>query len=141
MTLKLGSSRQLLILIDDQVRARAISMMRGLPDGTRVTFQDPKRTLDQNAHFWALLTDVAEQVEHCGRKYDTDAWKHILLHAFGREMKFLPGIDQKTFVPVGLSSSDLSKEEMAEMIEFIRQFGAERGVVFHEPEIETDGVR
>lgn len=108
--------------------------MKIAPVGTRIEYKAPKRTLDQNSLFWAVLTDVASQVEHAGTKYSTEEWKLLFMHAWGREVRFLPGLDHKSVVPVGQSSSDLSKQEMADLIEFILAWGAEHGVSFHEPE-------
>jgi hypothetical protein len=124
-------SRAVLIL-GPSTRARAADWLGRMKDGTRVEFKAPRRTLEQNAKMWALLTDVSRQVEHCGRKYDADAWKSLFLHAMGREIQFLPALDGKTFLPIGLSSSDLSKAEMSELIEFILAWGAEHDVSFSE---------
>jgi hypothetical protein len=81
-----------------------------------------------------MLTDVATQKEHVGRKYAPDQWKVLFMHACGREVQFIPSLDNATFIPWGQSSSDLSKAEMTELIEFIHAWGAEHGVVFHDPE-------
>lgn len=126
-------SRRLLILANANVRARAIDWVRGAPDNSRVEFKEPKRTLDQSAKMWVMLTDVSEQVTHCGRQYDPESWKVLFLHALGREVSFLPSLDEKTFIPIGQSSSDLSVAEMRDLIELIYSFGAERSVVFQEP--------
>ena len=80
-----------------------------------------------------MLTDVATQVDHNGKRYTPDQWKVLFMHACGREVQFLPSLDGATFIPWGQSSSDLSKEEMTELIEFMFSWGAEHGVVFHEP--------
>jgi len=45
----------------------------------------------------------------------------------------VPNIDGSGFVNLGRSSSDLSKAEMTDLIEIIHAFGANHGVVFHEP--------
>jgi hypothetical protein len=101
--------------------------------GARIEFKAPKRTLDQNSLLWAALTDVAQQVDHMGQRYSPDEWKILFMHACGREVRFLPGLDGKTFVPWGQSSSDLSKQEMTDLIEFIFSWGAEHGVTFNDP--------
>jgi hypothetical protein len=82
---------------------------------------------------WALLTDVATQKEHHGRRYTPDQWKVIFMAACGREVQFIPSLDGSTFIPWGQSSSDLSKAEMTDLIEFIMSWGAENGVAFNEP--------
>lgn len=91
-----------------------------------------KRSGNQNSAFWAALTDIAAQAEHNGRKYTPGEWKILFLHAIGQEIKFMPGLDGKTVVPWGQSSSDLSKAEMTALIDFIHAWGAERGVTFHD---------
>lgn len=104
-----------------------------VPEGTRVEFKKPKRTLPQNDRMWAMLTDIAQQKLHAGRKYTPDQWKVLFLHACGREVQFIPALDGTTFIPWGQSSSDLSKEEMTDLIEFMFAWGADNGVAFHEP--------
>ena len=122
--------RALLIMDSDDNRRKAVDWIGKAPDGTRIEFKASKRTLPQNDLLWALLTEIAQQVEHNGRKYEPSQWKAIFLHAFGREVTFLPSLDGKTFLPIELSSSDLSKDEMTDFIEFIMKEAAERGVVF-----------
>lgn len=130
-------SRAVLVLISDDVRSKAADWVRRLPVNTRVEFKEPKRTLPQNDRFWAMLTDISQQIEHCGRKYDTTRWKAIVLHALGQEVEFLPSLDGKTFIPLGMSSSDLSVAEMSAAIEWMFSEFIPRGVVFHEPEPKT----
>lgn len=124
-------TRALVIIKNPDDRRRIAAWANSAPWGTRVEFKAPKRTLPQNDHLWALLTDLSRQVDHCGRKYTPDEWKILIMHAWGQEMQFLPALDGRTFVPVGHSSSDLSKVEMIDLIEFIYAWGAEHNIVFH----------
>lgn len=128
-------SRAVLVLSSREVRERGINWIRRAPANTRVEFKAEKRSLDQNSRMWAMLTDVATQKEHAGRKYTADQWKVLFMHACGREVQFIPSLDNATFIPWGQSSSDLSKQEMTDLIDFIFHWGAENGVTFHEPEI------
>lgn len=80
-----------------------------------------------------MLTDVAAQKEHNGRRYTPDQWKVIFMAAIGREVQFIPSLDGKAFIPWGQSSSDLSREEMGNLIDFIDSWGAKNGVTFHGP--------
>ena len=121
--------RAILTLNSQEVRNRALDWINRSPAGTRVTFQAPKRSLDQNALLWTYLGDVASQVVHNGRKYPSEAWKHLFLAAIGREVQFIEGLDGQP-VQWGRSSSDLSKAEMSELLDFIGAYGAEHGVVF-----------
>ena len=86
---------------------------------------------------WAMLTDIAQQKEHCGRRYTPDQWKVLFMHACGREVQFIPSLDGSTFIPWGQRSSELSKEEMSELIDFIAAWGAEHTVIFHDEQVEA----
>jgi len=127
-------SRALIVLQNPLDRDRAARWLKQAPLGTRIEFKAAKRSRAQNDRMWAMLTDIASQKEHCGRKYTTDQWKVLFMHACGREVQFMPALDGTTFVPWGQSSSDLSKEEMTALIDFMHAWGAENGVTFHDPQ-------
>ena len=126
-------ARALLVLANDIFRQRAIDWIRKAPKDTRVEFKDPKRTLDQNSRMWAMLTDVSTQVVWHGVKLSPDDWKLVFLDGLKRELRLVPNIDGNGFVNLGRSSSDLSKEEMADLFELMEAFGATHGVEFHDP--------
>jgi len=123
-------SRALLVLANDTIRERAINWCRKLPKDTRVEFKAPKRTLDQNAKMWCLLTEISQQLSWHGIKLSPDDWKLVMLDGLKREMRLVPNIDGTGFVNLGRSSSDLSKQEFIDLIELIQMFGAQHGVVF-----------
>lgn len=123
-------SRATLVLVNDEIRSKALRWVQGVPAGTRIEFKAPKRTLPQNAKFWAMLTEVSEQVAHHGIKLTPDDWKLLFLDALKREVRMVPNLDGNGFTNLGRSSSDLSKEEMADLIEIINEWGARHGVVF-----------
>lgn len=125
-------SRALVILRGKEDRERVARWAEKAPPGTRVEFKQTKRSLDQNAKMWATLTDIASQKEHFGRKYTPDIWKLIMLNAFGQENKFVPSLDGSTIVPIGQSSSDLSKQEMSEFLEFILSWCSEHSITLHD---------
>ena len=76
-------SRALLRIDGPVTRARAADLLARVPDGTRVEFKGGRRTLPQNDRMWAMLTDVARQKEHAGRRFTPDQWKVLFLHAIG----------------------------------------------------------
>jgi len=127
-------SRALITVSSNIDRDRAARWAAQAPAGTRIEFKEPKRSIPQNDRLWAMLTDVATQKEHAGRKYTPDQWKILFMHACGREVQFIPALDNSTFIPWGQSSSDLSKGEMTDLIEFIFSWGASNGVTFQDPE-------
>lgn len=124
-------SRYLLTLTTDRDRQRAADMAARAPLGTRVEFKAARRTLDQNAKMWAMLSEIAMQVEWHGMRLRPDDWKLIFLDALKRELRVVPNLDGTGFVNLGRSSSDLSKSEMSDLIELMFEFGARRGVTFH----------
>jgi hypothetical protein len=129
-------SRALLVLHNDEIRAKAMRWIRGVPKDSRVEFKAPKRSLDQNSKMWVLLGEVAAQLPWHGIKLSADDWKLLFLDALKREVRMVPNLDGNGFVSLGRSSSDLSKSEMADLITIIQEFGARHGVVFNEPEAD-----
>ena len=127
-------SRALIILHRQSDRDRAASWVRQAPWGTRITFQEAKRTTDQNARMWAMLTEVARQVEWDGLKLSADDWKLIFMAALKQELRMVRNLDRTGFVQLGRSSSDLSVAEMGDLMDLIAAFGAREGVTFAEPE-------
>lgn len=127
-------SRALIIINGNVDRARAAKWVAQAPFGTRIEFKHAKRTIPQNDRMYAMLTDIARQKEHCGRKYTVDQWKCLFMSACGREMQFVPSLDGTSFLPLGYRSSDLSKDEMSALIECMFAWGAENGVIFHDQE-------
>ena len=125
-------SRALICIGGPDTRAKAVHWITKAPTGTRVEFKAAKRSLPQNDRMWAMLTDIAQQKGHAGQKYTPDQWKVLFMHACGREVQFIPALDGSGFIPWGQSSSDLSKAEMTDLIEFIFSWGAENGVVFQD---------
>jgi len=127
-------SRQFFVLANDHFRRRALDLVRTAPKDARVTVQAPRRTLPQNNHLWALLTEIAAQLPWHGLRLTADDYKLIFLDALKREVRMVPNLDGNGFVSLGRSSSDLSKEEMGDLITLLIQFGESHGVVFSEPE-------
>jgi hypothetical protein len=114
-----------------------VSWIDQAPNGTRLEFKAPRRSLPQNDRMWAMLTDIAQQATHAGRKYAPDQWKVLFMHACGREVQFIPALDGAAYIPWGQSSSDLSKSEMTDLIEFMLAWGAQNGVTFHDDKAEA----
>lgn len=126
-------SRALIIIANDEDRAKAARWCKAAPFGCRIEFKEAKRSNEQSARMWAMLTEVAEQSQHNGRKYSADMWKAIFLHAIGREIQFIPALDGQTFIPWGQSSSDLSRQEMSALIDFVDAWAAQNGITLHHP--------
>lgn len=114
-------------------RDRIKSMIDAAPDNHVVHIGPNTRTLEQNAKLWAMLNDVARQVEWYGQKLGPYDWKHMFTAAL-KKSRSVPGIDGGIVI-LGTSTSKMNKAEFSELIEVIYAFGAERGVIWseHEP--------
>lgn len=126
-------SRATIILSDDAERKKAVRWAMLAPVNTRVEFKRARRSVDQNSRLWAMLTEVSTHVEYYGKKRDAETWKDLFTAAY-REIEMLPGLDGRSFVQVGLRTSDMSKEELTGLMQLIEAYGAEHGVVFKEAE-------
>jgi hypothetical protein len=105
-----------------------------VPEGTTVEFRAPRRSIDQNALMWSLLGQISKQVDWYGQKLSSEDWKDVLTASL-RRTRVVPGIDAGTFVPLGMRTSQMTKEEISDLLELIYAFGAERGVKFRELEL------
>ena len=121
-------SRALVVIRTDADRKRVAIWAQNVQPGSRVEFKAPRRSLDQNSRLWAMLTEVAHQVDWYGQKLTPEDWKDVFTAAL-RRARVVPGIDGG-FVPLGMRTSDMSKGEMSALFELIEAFGAERGVRF-----------
>lgn len=124
-------------LANARLRQRAIDLVMAAKPNSRVEFKGPKRSNDANAAMWAKLSEIAEQLTWHGKRLDTESWKLVFLDALRREhrdeMQLVPNIDGTGWVNVSpVHSSDLSDEEMRDLLAIISAFGDQHGVVWSE---------
>src|SRR5262245_30532985 len=122
-------SRAVFIVRGRRVREQVCALAHSVPDGTLVEFRASVRTNEQNDKMWAMLTDVSRQHRHHGVKYSAEDWKLIFLAGLNKEMRLAPNLDGDGLVPLGVSSSRLTKGEMSDLIELIHAFAAKHGIV------------
>lgn len=128
-------TRRLFTLTDENERKRVARLVYDSPLGSRVELKAGGRSLPQNSRFWAMITDISDQVQWHGQTLETEDWKILFLDALKRELRVVPSIDGTGVVNIGRSSSDLSKEEMSNFIELLFMFGANHNVAWKDPEI------
>lgn len=122
------TGKQLFIMRNEAVRSRALAAVRDAPLEMVVKIQPPTRSLEQSARMWAMLGDVARQVEWYGKKLSPDDWKAVFTSAL-KKHEVAPGIDGG-FVVLGTSTSAMTRREMSDLIELMMAFGAEHGVIW-----------
>jgi hypothetical protein len=117
------------VVIDSQYRRDlAHRLVAAAPVGAVMTISPAKRSSDQNARFWAMLSDISRAKPE-GRVHTPEAWKALFMHALGHSVRFEMGLNGEPF-PVGFRSSQLTKAQMSDLMEFMSAWAAERGVIF-----------
>ena len=87
-----------------------------------------KRSDPQNRRMWAMLGEIAAQVDWYGQKLSAEDWKHILTASLTKQ-RVAPGLDGG-FVVLGLSTSKMTKAEMSDLQTLMEAFGVDKGVEF-----------
>lgn len=94
-----------------------------------------RRSIIANAKMWAMLADIARQVEWpvngVMTRLDAEDWKALITAAAKNEIRMAQGINGGV-VMLGVSTRKMTVEEMSNVIEQLYAFGAERGVVWSE---------
>lgn len=118
-------TRQIVTLVSKEDRARAWARIHAAAIGTRLEFKDPRRSLPQNDRMWLILSKVAN-LEWRGQRYTPEEWKDYFMHAYRGE-KWMPAEDGG-MVPIGRSTSDLSKDEFGELMALMEAFCARQNI-------------
>lgn len=122
---------QTIILRTTSQRDLAKRLIDLAPADAVVNVREAKRTLDQNALMWVLLSDVS-RAKPQDRRHTPEVWKSLFMNACGHHVQFLEGLDGNPF-PSGFSTSRLTKKQMTDLIELIFSWGSENGVQWSEP--------
>jgi hypothetical protein len=121
-------------LSNEQERVRLASQIStiDLSKPLSVTISEEKRSDASNRRMWAMLRDVAKQVEWYGQRLKDEDWKHIF-SASVEKQRAVPGLDGG-FVILGLSTRKQSQTWFSDMFEVMEAFAAERGVRWSQPD-------
>jgi hypothetical protein len=114
------------VLVGERQREFAHKLVSQAPVGFVVTVKPQTRSGEQNALMWALLTEISKAKPH-GREATPESWKLLFMHACGHACQFELGLNNQPF-PVGFRSSQLTKEQMSDLIEYIHAYAAEAGL-------------
>ena len=101
-----------------------------------VVIKPETRSTEQNSKMWAMLSEISTQVDWYGQKLSAEDWKHVLSASL-KKQRAVQGLDGG-FVVLGLSTSKMTKGEMADLITLMEAFGAEKGVKFSDDATDRD---
>ena len=122
------------VIRNEADRARAINFLSGLDLASpkKIAISDEDRSSEQNAKLHAMLSDIAKQVEHAGKKWSVLIWKRLCTAAWLREegenATMIPALDGNGFDVIYERTSKLGIKKCASLIEWITAFGAEHQV-------------
>lgn len=133
-------SRAVTVLTDAESREQAKFWIDKAPNGTRMELKAARRTLPQNAKMWVLLNQISQQIGWDSqdgrgvRRLTPEAWKLLFLTHLRREGEhdLVQNIDGDGWIDLNMSTSDMTKEEMSNLIEIVYQFGANHNVRFRD---------
>lgn len=112
----------------------ACSMLQfGKPVRVEVKEARLTRSLDQNAMFHAICSDIAKQRQWAGKWLDTEGWKRLLVDAWARvegksQGQVVPSLDGQSVVNLGLQTRRMTVGEMADLISYAQAWAAENDV-------------
>jgi len=117
---------------EDVSGLKGLLMATNFDKPKKIVIKDLDRSGEQNKLLHARLTDIANQVEHAGKKWDVLIWKRLLTAAWLREAgerpQMIPALDGHGFDVVYERTSKLSVKQCAELLDWIECFGGEHQV-------------
>lgn len=132
-----GRVRDILVM----VYQAAVTMSLGGVLEITLRLARSKRSLEQNAAMWAMLADIANQVQWVvdGRQtyLEPEEWKDILTAGLAGELRVAQGINGG-IVLLGRRTSKMTTKQMGELLELMQAFAAERGVRFSAPRHQVE---
>ena len=115
------------MILSPHNRNLAREMVDNAPDGHILEVRPPKRSLDSNRYYWAVLGDISEQVVP-GKAYEPSIWHEYLRALFLPErMVELPDGSIKMLEP---STSELNQATFSEYTEKVIKWALEHDVKF-----------
>lgn len=126
------TDKRIFHLAHAEARRRAMACVAEAPEGWRVVVEPQKRSLEQNAKFHALCSDIAHSgAQWAGKERTAAQWKVLLVsgHAVATKegAEILPGIEGE-FVNIRESTAAMSKRRGASLIEYTLAFCAAHGI-------------
>jgi hypothetical protein len=117
------------VILTKYNREIAHQMVDSAPDGHVVEVKPAKRSLEQNRLYWAILSDISEQVVP-GKSYEPSVW-HEYLRALFLPERFmeLPDGSVKMLDP---STAELSLTDFSEYVEKVIQWALQHDVKLSE---------
>nr|WP_176025105.1 recombination protein NinB [Brucella pseudintermedia] len=124
------------ILVSPNVVRNAINAVMEAPNGYSVTISEPNRSLDQNAMFHAICTDIAKSgYEWAGKPRKPEEWKVLLVSghavATNQKVEIVPGLEGE-FINIRESTARMSVARASSLIEYALAWCAGHGITLYD---------
>lgn len=124
--------KQRFILINDRVHRNAVDAVIKASAGSAVTIGPAARSLDQNAKFHAICTDISRShMTWAGKRRSAEEWKTLLVSGHTKategEVEFVPGLEGE-FVNIRESTARMSVKRAASLITYTLAFCDSNGI-------------
>lgn len=90
------------------------------------------RSSEQNSKLHAVLHDISTQKQWAGHWLNVEDWKRLMVAAFervnGESARIFPSIDGRGIDMIYRRTHRMSKQEMADLIEFATAWACSNGV-------------
>lgn len=114
------TTKRIFNLVHPEARRRAMAAVADAPDGWRITVAPQTRTLDQNAKFHALCSDMVG-LPWYGKARNLDDWKTLFVSghtiATGGVAEIIPGLEGE-LVNMRESTAQMNKARSSSLIEY-----------------------
>jgi hypothetical protein len=95
-----------------------------------ITAKEESRSLAQNSLLHALLTEIAETRDWAGSRRSVECWKRLFVaswcRAKGESVEVLPALDGNGIDVVFRRTSEMSKAEVSDLVEYIHAWHAQQ---------------
>lgn len=124
----------------DDVLTLAMSVVRGWGGTAVITVSDPQKSRPQEAHYHAIIGDIARSQTLYGKRRDEEFWKRILVDAFRHSTKddpelaedwkqvggveLVPALNHDGFVMMGVQTRSFTKKLANAFIDWLQAFAA-----------------
>lgn len=128
--------KRIFILAHEAARRNAMQAVKEAPAGYRVEIREPTRTMEQNAKFHAICSDLAKsKMEWAGKRRTVAQWKALLVsgHAVATNegAEVVPGLEGE-FINIRESTATMSVKRGSSLIEYSIAFCVGNGVKLQE---------
>ena len=127
-----------LTLRNPLLRAQAIRAIQQIPLDRVMDFtlapHKSSRSLEQNARYWSLLTEISEQLKPDGNKYSPETWHEYMKARFiGKDVVIVDGEP----LLIAKTSTKLKVAEFGDYMTQVEAWGVEHGVRFTEWRVQA----